>query len=480
MTYYFYDLETSGISPQWGRIMQFAGQRTDTDLNPIGEPHNIMVRLGEDILPDPEAVMVTGITPQMTHQDGVTEAELFDVLDREVFTPNTVMLGYNTLRFDDEFLRYGLYRNFFDPYEREWAEGRSRWDMIDVVRMTRALRPDGIEWPFSEDGTPTNRLEKLSEVNGLTHDSAHDALSDVTATIELARLIRKKQPKLFDHLFGLRNKRKAAALLSLDNPSPVVHSTGRFGSENLNTSAVIPIAPHPAHGNAILAYDLRHSPKPFADYTVEELKQAAFTPTKELMKADKPRLPVKTIQLNRSPALAPIGVLDKDSQERINLTLPKIKTHIKELSALQGFGQRVHEAWRQEEREVNQDVDAQLYSGFLNDADRKLLSKVRQMSAEQLADWQPQFSDERMNAMFLKYKARNFPQSLSADESAKWEQYRAKRLTAHPGPLHFDQYFKKLAQLAEQYANDTEKKFLLEELQLYGQAIMPFENESLL
>ena len=148
-TFFFYDLETSGLSARDARIMQFAGIRTDMDLNPIGESVNVLVKLNDDTIPSPEAIMVTGITPQQTLADGITEAELSRMLIDEVFTPDTIAVGFNNIRFDDEFIRHLFWRNFHDPYEWSWRDGRSRWDLLDVVRMTRALRPNGIEWPVN-------------------------------------------------------------------------------------------------------------------------------------------------------------------------------------------------------------------------------------------------------------------------------------------------------------------------------------------
>jgi exodeoxyribonuclease I len=116
------------------------------------------------------------------------EAEFLRLFHREVATPQTVFVGYNTVRFDDEFMRFLHYRNFHDPYEWQWQNDKSRWDLLDVARMTRALRPEGIEWPFDAKVKPTNRLELLSSLNKLDHANAHDALSDVQATIALAQL----------------------------------------------------------------------------------------------------------------------------------------------------------------------------------------------------------------------------------------------------------------------------------------------------
>ena len=154
--------------------MQFAGQRTTLDLEPIGEPVNILVKMTNDALPSPSAIAVTGITPQQTLMDGITEAEFCKYIIEEIFTPGTIAVGYNTVRFDDEFMRAILWRNFYDPYEWQWKDGRSRWDMLDVVRLTRALRPEDINWPFRDDGTPTNRLELITKLNGLEHAHAHE------------------------------------------------------------------------------------------------------------------------------------------------------------------------------------------------------------------------------------------------------------------------------------------------------------------
>jgi exodeoxyribonuclease I len=171
-TFYFYDLETSGFNPRTSRIMQFAGQRTNMDLEPIGEPNNILIKLTDDILPEPDAVLVTGITPQKTLSDGITEYDFLRIFDSEISINDTIFVGFNSVRFDDEFMRFTLYRNYYDSYEWQWKEGRSRWDLLDVARMTRALRPDGIEWPFDTNGKPSNQLGLLTSVNKLNHDNA--------------------------------------------------------------------------------------------------------------------------------------------------------------------------------------------------------------------------------------------------------------------------------------------------------------------
>src|SRR6476620_6077014 len=219
-TFFFYALETSGLSARSDRIMQFAGIRTDMDLNQIGEPYNIMVKLNDDTLPSPEAVMVTGITPQSTQADGLTEAEFADLLINEIFIPDTITVGFNSVRFDDEFVRHLFWRTFRDPYEWSWKNGCSRWDILDVIRMTRALRPEGIEWPVDSEGKATNRLELITAENNIVHQNAHDALSDVEALIDVTKLLKQKQPKLFDYLLSVRDKKSVQKLVNLDVKQP--------------------------------------------------------------------------------------------------------------------------------------------------------------------------------------------------------------------------------------------------------------------
>ena len=247
-SFFFYDLETSGISPREDRIMQFAGQRTSLDLEPIGEPVNILIKLNNDTLPSPDAIMVTHILPQETVKYGMTEAEFCRIAMNEIFTANTISCGYNSVRFDDEHMRYLFWRNFYDPYEWQWKNGRSRWDLLDVVRMVRALRPEGIKWPVISDPEsgrkkPANKLELLTKLNRIDHTKAHDALSDVEALIALARLLKEKQPQIFNYLLKMRDKREVLKLVNLSTPRPFVYTSGRYKSDFLNTTIAFPIAP---------------------------------------------------------------------------------------------------------------------------------------------------------------------------------------------------------------------------------------------
>ena len=483
-SFFFYDLETSGFSPRSARIMQFAGQRTDMDLKPIGKPVNVLIKLTPDVLPSPDAVLVTGITPQKTLADGITEAEFLKIFYDEVVLPDTIFTGFNSVRFDDEFMRFLLYRNFYDAYEWQWKDGRSRWDLLDAVRMTRALRPDGIEWPFAPDGRPANRLEYLTQVNKLDHGHAHDALSDVQATIAVARLIRDKQPDLFKYLLDARGKKKVEALVG--KGEPFVYTTGRYPSEHLHTSAAILLTGHPQPGaGSALVYDLRYDPAPFIGMTVDQLVEVwQFTKDPEAP----PRLPVKTIKYNRCPAVAPLGVMkDEAAQKRLGLTLETISKNRALLRRHQKeFADKVVEAVARLDarREAEQaaliddrlTVDSRLYEKFMPDADKTVLPKVRSAKPEELGDMKDRLQDERMKNLLPLYKARNYPGSLTADERADWDVFCRQRLFDGGEESRLARYFARLSELSAG-ALDDEQRYIVEELQLYGQSIVPHDQD---
>jgi exodeoxyribonuclease I len=468
MTFYFFDLETSGFSPRDDRIMQFAGQRTDMELNPIGGPDNILVRITPDVLPQPDAVLVHGITPQKTLVEGITEAELAKYLTSQVFTKDTIAIGYNNIRFDNDFLRFTFWRNFTDAYEWCWKDGCSTWDLLDMVRMTRALRPQGIKWPFAPDGKPSNKLEFLSAVNGLDHADVHDALSDVQASIGVARLLKSKQPKLFDYLLEHRDKKKVAPLVA--SGRPVVYTSGRYPSEYNKTTVAVMVAQKDDKSGAIM-YDLRIDPDEFKNLPAAKLAElwSARGP-------DVPYFPVKTLSYNKCPAIAPIEVLNKDDgYEKLQLHKELVTNHLEKLQTASGFGDKLREAldimWPKRQAGLVADpqkVDGQLYDGFVKDEDKTKMSAVRAAGPKDLADFN--FKDERLNLLLTLYKARNYPNLLNEAEQAEWENFRRLKLTDGG---QASRYFQRLEELAKTPGLDGQKQYLLEELNLYAQSILP-------
>ena len=476
-SFFFYDLETSGINPRLARIMQFAGQRTDLGLNPIGDPVNMLIKLTPDVLPEPEAILITGITPQVTQADGVTEAEFLKFFSETIAVPDTTFTGFNSIRFDDEFMRFLHYRNFYDAYEWQWCDGCSRWDILDVVRMTRALRPDGSKWPFGPDGKPSNRLELLTSVNKLDHLSAHDALSDVNATISVAKLIKEKQPKLFKFLLNMRDKKKVAELVN--TRKPFVYTSGKYPSEFHKTTVAVWLAELPHNGGAIV-YDLRRDPGELAKLTVPELvKRLGWQPHG----SELPPLPVKAIRFNRCPAVAPLSVLDAATSEHIEVDMSVIEANRQKLAAKPEIAEKVRDAFAKLEAEHEQvsivaneyTVDSQLYSGFFDNEDRNKQRVLRAAKPEELSTLELTFADNRLTALLPLYKARNYPDVLTTDERHAWEKFCLFRLFDGGPKSQLARYFERLETLANVAGLTQNQRYVLEELRLYGESLMPGE-----
>ena len=465
-TFFFYDLETSGLNPRQDRIMQFAGQRTDMNLEPIGEPYNLLVTLNDDTLPSPDALMVTGITPQKTVEEGYSEAQFARMLSEEIFTPDTIVVGFNNIRFDDEFIRHLLWRNFHDPYEWGWKDGRSRWDLLDVVRLTRALRPEGINWPLDAKGEPSNRLELITSANGIAHENAHDALADVTALIAVTKLIKQKQPQLYDYLLKMRDKKVVQQLVNVDDKKPFVYASGRYDKEFAKTTVAFPLTT--SRNGGVVVYDLRYDPTPFVELSTEELSKKIFASWEERQAEDFVKLPVKELQYNRCPAVAPLGVLEHgNGWQKLSLDLKTVQKHQNILLNHPDFAEKLRTIFENKPAfKKLPNPEAQLYDGFLNDRDRIRVEAVRNADERELADFHPEFQDERLAPLLLHYKARNFPRSLSEDDLAQWETWRAQRLQAQlPG---FMTALHRLVPTAT-----DEQQFILQELQLWAESTLP-------
>lgn len=460
-TFFWHDYETFGISPRVDRPAQFAGIRTDADLNELAQPVMVYCQPPLDYLPQPQACLLTGIVPQTCLERGLPEHRFADVIEAELALPATVGVGYNTIRFDDEVTRYLFWRNLIDPYAREWQNQCGRWDLLDVVRCTWALRPDGIEWPRHDDGRPSFKLEHLTVANGLTHEAAHDALSDVRATIALARLIKTKQPRLWD--FCLKLRKKEAVLTEIGVGQPFIHISGMNPVTQGCISVVWPLAPHPSNKNEIIVWDLAHDPAELFALSARDIKQRMYTRSEDLPEGVT-RLPIKTIHINKSPivignlkTLTP-AVLDR-WQIKLDQALLHAKTAEQHSHTMAGMWPEV---FARDTPYGPADVDQDLYGGFLGNDDRRLLMRLRSLSpealAEHLADRQPNFEDERLGEMLFRYRARNFPGTLSDDEQARWTAHCAAALEdGSLGGLSLAAYTTQLDEMSEQISDDDER-----------------------
>lgn len=469
-TLYWHDYETFDSDPIRCRPAQFAGLRTDAEFNPVGEPLVLYCKPAADMLPHPEACLITGITPQLAWHKGVIEAEFIARIHDELARPGTCTVGYNNLRFDDEVTRHALYRNFFDPYAREWQNNNSRWDLIDVVRMCYALRPEGLEWPVDEEGVPSFKLENLSAANRLTHDSAHDALSDVYATIELAKLIRNRQPRLYDYAFSLRKKQTALNLLNVKDKQPVLHTSSMFPARWGCTSVVVPVALHPVNKNGIVVCDLRHDPTELLEAGVDEIRERLFTRTGDLPDGVE-RFHLKTVHINKCPMLAPLNTLTGEARKRLQLDMDEIEKHLEAVRRSETLESTVREALQHGGFAGETDPEFNLYGGFFSDADRDRIVEVRRCKPEALAGLQPAFDDPRLPELLFRYRARNWPETLSPEEQLRWREHCREKLTGSGAGITLAEYEMRLQALAESGNLDDKQMEILEALAEYAAAI---------
>jgi len=477
-TYYWYDYETTGIDPSRDRVIQFAGIRTDLDFNLIAEPDVFYCKLHDDVLPHPEACLVTGISPQLANEKGLLEPDFITRVNQQFSTPQTCVVGYNSIRFDDEFTRHLLYRNFFDPYAREWKSGNSRWDLIDVVRMTYALRPEGINWPVREGNLPSFKLEELTKANGITHESAHDALSDVYATIALAKLIKQKQPKLFAWGYALRNKKKASDLLDVVNHTTILHISSKYPASQKCLGVVCPLVQHPINKNAIIVVDLTVDPTDLINLTSEDIYKRLYTATAALKEGEL-RIPLKAVHLNKSPMLAPLGTLNETVKDELQIDLSQCE--INRQAILQAkITKKIVDVFLINEFKASSDPDLMLYGGgFFSQLDVRNMAHIRDCTKEELVDLDLPFEDERLTEMLFRYRARNYPETLTETEKKSRDMFRYECLTKenNDGRLTLMRYFDRLDELIAKEGWSEKQQILLEDLVNYGEQISESLNQ---
>jgi exodeoxyribonuclease-1 len=469
-SFLFYDLETFGSDPRRTRIAQFAAIRTDADLKIIEEPISFFVQPADDLLPSPVATLITGITPQHALREGMLEADAFARIAEEMSRPETCTLGWNSLRFDDEFVRHGLFRNFHDPYEREWRGGNSRWDLLDVMRLAHALRPEGIVWPKREDGATSFKLEHLALANGVREGDAHEALSDVHATLGMARKFRDGQPRLFDYALKLRDKKFAASLLDTVGMAPALHISQRYPASRLCAAPVVPLTRHPRIDSRVIVFDLEGDADALLQLDADGIADRLYTPAADLPPGEK-RIPLKEVHLNRSPALVAWSHLREEDFERLQIdraqaeaTAAQLRMHGPELA------EKIRRVFASERAHEPADVDASIYDGFIADGDKRRLAEVRGTAPEHLRTREFGFKDPRLPELLFRYRARNWPQTLTQSEQDRWDAYRRQRLCADMGmsEMTFDSYATEIDSLRILHANDGSKQVLLDQLQSWG------------
>ena len=472
-TMLWYDYETTGTDPVRDRPAQFAALRTDMALQPIGDPVTLYCAPAADVLPHPEACLITGITPQDAARAGTAEAEFAGRVHEILAEPGTCSAGYNSIRFDDEVNRNLFYRNFFDPYEHSWQNGNARWDIMDLARACYALRPDGIEWPRGDDGMPSFRLDRLAPANRLKQERAHDAFSDVEATLALARLLRQHQPRLYDWHFALRDKKRVGATLAQALPAmqPLLHVSGRYPAARGCIAMIAPVVEHPDRAGSFIVADLGVDPRSWMQLEPDDLVERLFT-----RRADLPENveypPLKQVHGNKSPFLAPPSVLQGVDTARIALDVDACARNLETLRACDGLHERVRRAFasRGDAWPERTDPECMLYAGFPSPADKRRCEAVRGTPPATLGSLT--FDDPRYAELLFRYRARNWPDTLDAAERDRWRGFVRDKLTGgiESTAITLQDYRSTIERLRTEHPPGPEQ-VLLDRLQAWGETV---------
>ena len=442
-TFFWYDYETFGLSPKTQRIAQFAGIRTDEHLNIIDE-HMFYCKPTYDSLPSPEACSITGITPQICEKNGLIEKTFISTINNEFSVPDTCVVGYNSISFDDEFTRYTLFRNFLDPYAWHWQNGNSRWDILDVARFCYALKKDSsLKWHYDENNKPIFKLDKLAPANDIEHSDAHDALADVRATIGIAKIIKTTQPKLFDYALSLRDKREVSKKIELF--SPLLHTSGIYSGKLSCTRLTTALAYHPEYSDRALVFNLDQDPSLLTELETEELKTLIFS--KKLPKGVD-RLQIKELAFNKSPMFVPnVYKLENKITDQLQIDIDKCMDNLSYIRDNKTqIKQKIKSIYTNDsERTPTLDVDQSLYDNFIDKADRLICNQIQNLSSDELRDFKPQFKDKKLSKLLLNFKARNFPESLTESEQEEWFEIVQSRVqNGENGYLSLENFYKSL------------------------------------
>jgi len=460
-TFLWYDLETYGLNPRYDRIAQFAAQRTDMNLNPVGPAVILYGKVSDDYLPDPLACLITGITPE-DHPEALSEYELALRINEEFSEPYTVVCGFNNIRFDDEMVRSLLYRNLLDPYEREWKDGCSRWDILDLVRAAYDFRPAGIEWPVKnkDTGNPVFKLTELTQANHIDQTGAHDAMVDVNATIAIARLIKEKQPKLFSYAFKNRTKEAVKNKIQTPMGTPILYTASQFTNPNGCTAMVMPITPSVEQGNTIFCFDLSKDPTQLLSAPPEKIPQC-----EGFCKIATNRCPFVTqINLNfpGAEALVKMGIDWGECFHRYQM-LRNEDSLIPKLRSL---------ASDDEFQAVN-DTDFQIYNGFFSNDDKGQFDVIHNTKPEDMLGLNIKFSDVRIPEMLFRHVCRNWPEKLTAVQQQKWKSFCANRLLNPPGnvKVNWDFFNRKIDENLQSKNIEPKQKAVMMKLKKYGEEV---------
>jgi len=410
-TYLFYDLETTGRSKCFDQVLQFAAIRTDLELNEL-ERHSIHIKLNPDVIPDPEAILIHRI-PIAAMLQGEAEINAISQIHALLNTPGTLSGGYNTLGFDDEFLRFLFHRNLLPPYTHQWANGCGRFDLYPLTQLYHLYHPECMQWPTNPEGKISLKLELLSKANQLAEGPAHQAMTDVEATLALARIfLKNKEMWIYSMDFfnkeveQKRREKITATLETTYGKYQLALLVGKAGSSDFFQYPVLALGSHQHYKNQTLWLRLD--------------KPELATTTSDLL--------AETTWVARQKAgetfLLPFSGRFKQhiTAERSIIT-EKNLTWLGQNGPLLQEIQQYYQHYKYPEI-LNLDVDADLYvKGFLTREEEQLCIQFHTAPEQKKAAVAERFQNPRLQEIAARIMGRYYPQYLTSGLAKKFAAY---------------------------------------------------------
>ena len=415
MAMVFYDTETTGTKVYFDQILQFAAILTDNDLNEI-ERFEIRSRLLPNVVAGPGAMRLTGVSVDQLHDPALpSHYEMVCRIRRKLLEwQASLFIGHNSLRFDEVLLRSAFYKNLLPPYLTNSA-GNGRIDTLSMLQWAHKYEPDVIEIPTRPDGRPIFKLDQLAPANGYNQAHAHDAMSDVEATIHMAHLMRNNAPDTWSRAMRFSNKSNVLDFCE----GEMVFGLTEYYFRDYYSFLLHQVGHNPHDRSEIVAFDLYHDPADFVGLSSEALRRHLNASPKLL----------RRVRANALP-----GLIDADEAhphtQVSNLPLEMLEERAEVLEGNETLRGQLLLAYMQAKPQYEDSVHVEenIYSGFASTQDNERMDAFHEGEWSERAAIVCEFDDPRFRDLGEQLIYFEAPQVLATERRQWWEERTARRL----------------------------------------------------
>ena len=418
----FYDFETTGLSHKYDQVLQFAAIVTDESFQELQDSSiDIRCNLMPHIVPSPKALAITNVRPTILSNQELSHREFMHTIETwsAQWRP-AIFLGYNSIGFDENMMRQGLYQSLHGPYLTN-TNGNARGDIMRLAHAAYLFDENSLQIPMSSKGKPVFKLGALAKENDIDFDDneAHDALYDVRKTIELASLIKQKVPNIWDAMIKNANKRYAIDLIQ----SQDIFASGETFFNVPYRWLMTCCGVNAGNSAQLGVFDLSYSPEDYLDLSVEKLI--------DVLNAS-PKI-IRSVRTNAQPFSLPIKYASEDYWKHIDVTIEEATERAQTIKNRPEFQKRVGEALanRFEVEELSLHVEENIYGGFPSGSDKMLMSKFHDVSPEERALLIDQFEDARYKQIARRLVYFETPEKLPEKTKTEMDAWRIERITSN-------------------------------------------------